>query len=89
MPVSPEYVKEAAASYSGQVSYPVKDRGAVFTFAFFSPKHLGQGQFYLMTIKDKDAQSFNGGDTSRLTVPANAPFKRYRSATMYVRTPTR
>jgi len=32
-------------------------------------------QFYLMTIKDKDGNSFDGGNTYRLTVPANAPVK--------------
>jgi hypothetical protein len=26
-----------------------------------------------MTIKDKDGNSFDGGNTYRLTVPANAP----------------
>jgi hypothetical protein len=26
-------------------------RGVAYSFAFFSPKHLGAGQFYLMTIQ--------------------------------------
>ncbi len=49
-------------------------------------KHLGQGQFYLMTIKDKDGEAFHGGDTYRLIVPANAPVNQYWSATAYDRT---
>ena len=42
---------------------------------FFSAKHLGTGQYYLMTIKDKDGQPLDGGSTYRLNVPANAPVK--------------
>ena len=53
--------------------------------AYFSPKHLGAGQFYLMTIKDKDGKPFDGGNTYRLTVPANAPVEQYWSATAYDR----
>jgi hypothetical protein len=49
--------------------------------AFFSTKHSGIGQYYLMTIRDKDGQSFDGANTYRLTVPANAPVKQYWSAT--------
>ena len=29
--------------------------------AYFSAKHLGEGQFYLMTIVDKDGKPFDGG----------------------------
>ena len=36
--------------------YPIDSRGITYTFAFFSTKHSGIGQFYLMTIKDKDGQ---------------------------------
>ena len=52
---------------------------------YFSAKNLGTGQFYLMTIMDKAGQSFDGGKTYRLNVPANAPVKLYRSATAYDR----
>ena len=38
-----------------------------------------------MTIKDKDGQAFDGGNTYRLTVPANAPVNQYWSATVYDR----
>jgi hypothetical protein len=48
----------------------------VLTFAFFTPKHLGEGQFYLMTVKDKNGQSFDGSKNYRLTVPANAPVRQ-------------
>src|SRR5262249_31752342 len=48
-------------------------------------KHLGAGQFYLMTIKDKGGNDFDGGSTYRLSVPANAPVNQYWSATVYDR----
>ena len=53
--------------------------------AFFSTKHSGVGQFYLMAIKDKDGQNFVGANTYRLTVPANVPVNQYWSATVYDR----
>ena len=52
---------------------------------YFSPKHLGAGQFYLMTIVDKAGEAFDGGSTYRLNVPANAPVRLYWSATVYDR----
>ena len=48
-------------------------RGVAYSLAFFSAKHLGAGQYYLMTIRDKDRKPFDGGGTYRLNVPANAP----------------
>ena len=66
-------------------SYPIDGRGRAYSYAFFSAKHLGAGQYYLMTIKDKAGRSFDGGKTYRLTVPANAPVKQYWSATAYDR----
>jgi hypothetical protein len=38
-----------------------------------------------MTIVDKDGRPFDGGNTYRLSVPANAPVKLYWSATVYNR----
>ena len=37
------------------------------------------------TIKDKDGNTFDGGKTYRLTVPANPPVKQYWSLTAYDR----
>src|SRR4030095_7391909 len=64
---------------------PIDGRGVAYSFAFFSPKHLGAGQFYLMTIKDKAGNAFDGHGTYRLTVPANAPVKHYWSPPVYDR----
>jgi len=85
MPASADYLKTATTGYADPDIYPVDDRGVVFSFAFFTPKHVGGGQYYLMTIKDKDGEAFHGGDTYRLVVPANAPVNQYWSATAYDR----
>jgi hypothetical protein len=65
--------------------YPVDDRGIMYSYGFISIKHPGAGQYYLMTIKDKDGKDFDGASTYRLTVPANAPVRQYWSATAYDR----
>jgi hypothetical protein len=85
LPVAPEYLREASAGFTNPDGYPVDDRGVVFSFAFFTPKHMGEGQFYLLTVKDKDGEKLNGAHTYRLRVPANAPVKLYWSATAYDR----
>jgi hypothetical protein len=85
LPAPPDYAKAAQGGFSDPNAYPFDSRGMVFTFAFFSPKHLGEGQFYLMTVKDKDGQNLDGSNSYRLTVPANAPVSQYWSATVYDR----
>ena len=56
-----------------------------YSFAFVGIKRLGAGQFYLISIRDKDGNPFDGGKTYRLTVPANPPVEQYWSATAYDR----
>jgi hypothetical protein len=85
LPAVSDYLKTAPTGYADPDTYPVDARGVLFSFAFFTPKHLGQGQFYLMTIWDKDGEALHGGDTYRLIVPANAPVNQYWSATAYDR----
>ena len=85
LPAAQDYIDAAATGYSDPDSYPIDSRGVVFSFAFFTPKHLGEGQFYLMAIKDKNDQELSGANTYRLTVPANAPVTQYWSATAYDR----
>ena len=84
-PALPDFLQGATNGYSDPDAYPVDSRGLVFSFAFFTPKHLGEGQFYLMTIKDKAGQNFDGRSTYRLIVSANAPVTQYWSATVYDR----
>ena len=85
LPALPDYLKASQDGFTDPNAYPFDSRGLVFTFAFFTPKHLGEGQFYLMTVKDKDGQNFDGGQGYRLNVPANAPVNQYWSATAYDR----
>jgi hypothetical protein len=65
--------------------YPVDARGLLFSFIFFTPKRMGEGQFYLMALEDKQGQALDGAKTYRLNVPANAPVRQYWSATLYDR----
>lgn len=85
VPALPDYIEQAGAGFSEPESYAVNDRGLLFTYAFFTPKHLGDGQFYLMAIKDKEGRNLSGANTYRLTVPENAPVKLYWSVTAYDR----
>jgi hypothetical protein len=85
LPASPEVVEAMSTDFAKPDSYPVDGRGVTYSMAYFSAKHLGAGQFYLMTIKDKDGQPFDGNSIYRLHVPPNAPVKLYWSATVYDR----
>ena len=84
-PILPEVVQGLQTQFANPDSYAVDGRGITYTMAFFSTKHSGVGQFYLMTIKDKEGKEFDGNNTYRLTVPANVPVKQYWSATVYDR----
>jgi hypothetical protein len=84
-PGSHEVFEGMMTHFSNPDSYPVDGRGTAYTIGFFSAKHLGKGQFYLMTFKDKAGRSLEGGNTYRLNVPANAPVNQYWSVTAYDR----
>jgi hypothetical protein len=85
VPASPEVVQGMQTGFADPDSYPVDDRGLLYSFIYFSAKHLGQGQFYVMTIADKDGLPFDGAQTYRLQVPADPPVSLYWSATVYDR----
>jgi hypothetical protein len=85
VPASSELIEGLSNFYADPDKYPVDDRGITYSFAFFSPKHLGAGQFYLMTFRDKDNHGLEGGSIYRLNVPSNAPVSQYWSATVYDR----
>jgi hypothetical protein len=85
LPANPEVIEGMATSFAKPESYPTDGRGVAYSMAYFSARHLGKGQFYLMTIKDREGKPFDGGNTYRLTVPAKAPVKLYWSATAYDR----
>lgn len=85
LPASAEVVEGMSTEFAKTDSYPVSDRGVVYSFAYFSAKHLGAGQFYLMTTKDGKGEPLSGATDYRLHVPPNAPVKLYWSATVYDR----
>jgi hypothetical protein len=85
LPVVPGVTEGTMTNFSNPDAYPVEGRGVAYSMAFFSAKHLGAGQYYLMTIRDKDRKPLEGSGTYRLNVPANAPVKLYWSATVYDR----
>jgi hypothetical protein len=66
-------------------SYPIDNRGVAYMIAFFSAKHLGESQYYLMAIRDKDGNSFVGNANYKLHVPPNVPVKQYWSISVYNR----
>jgi hypothetical protein len=59
VPISPEVIQGQATFFAKPDVYPVDGRGLTYSFGFIGIKHLGAGQFYLMTIKDKEGQSFD------------------------------
>ena len=85
LPASPEATKGIMSDFADPDAYAVDGRASGYSMAFFSAKHLGTGQYYLMTIVDRDGKAFDGSRNYRLTVPANAPVKLYWSATVYDR----
>ena len=78
-PASPEFAKAIQSDYAEPDIYPVDTRGLTYSFVYFSAKHIGAGQYYLMTINDKAGRPFEGSGTYRLNVPANAPVTLYWS----------
>jgi hypothetical protein len=84
-PAPPELIKATQEAYSDLNSYPIDLRGMAYTYAFISIKHLGAGQFYAISIRDKDGDSFDGARAYRLHVPANPPVEQYWSVTAYDR----
>jgi hypothetical protein len=85
IPIQRELAQAMPTYYADPDSYPIDARGVTYSYAFFSPKHFGAGQSYLMTTKDRDGQPFKGDNNYRLQVPPNAPVRQYWSATVYDR----
>jgi hypothetical protein len=85
LPAVPGLLEAMQTAFANSDAYPVDGRGLMYSYAFFCAKHLGAGQYYLMTIKDKAGKEFDGSSNYRLTVPPNAPVRQYWSATVYDR----
>jgi hypothetical protein len=85
MPTLPEAIEGQSTTYADHDKYAVDARGVAYTYAYIAIKRLGTGQFYLISIRDKDGNAFGGGKSYRLRVPANPPIEQYWSVTAYDR----
>jgi hypothetical protein len=85
LPAMEDLIKSAPTFFETPDSYPIDARGVSYYWAFSSIKHLGAGQFYFLTTRDKNGQALDGAKSYRLTVPAKAPAKQYWSLTAYDR----
>ncbi|WP_027581029.1 DUF1254 domain-containing protein [Bradyrhizobium sp. Ai1a-2] len=84
-PAHPDLLKAAADNFDDPNAYPVDWRGVAYHYAYIGIKRLGSGQFYLINIKDKNGESYDGSKTYRLHVPPNVPIEQYWSLTAYDR----
>ncbi|HYC17226.1 MAG TPA: DUF1254 domain-containing protein [Pseudolabrys sp.] len=84
-PAPPDLIKVMQDGYADINVYPVDERGMAYSYAFIGLKRLGAGQFYSISIRDKDGDSFDGAKTYRLNVPSNVPVDQYWSVTAYDR----
>jgi len=84
-PITEEMHQNVMSDWHTPDSYPVDARGTAYTLAFFSAKHVGEAQYYLLTGSDKDGKPLSGNASYRLRVPANAPVTQYWSMTVYNR----
>jgi hypothetical protein len=85
VPGQPELVETASTFYETPDTYPIDARGTTDYWGFSTIKHLGSGQFYLMSTKDDKGRALDGGRTYKLTVPPKAPVSQYWSAVVYDR----
>src|SRR5579871_1007919 len=60
VPAAPDAVKGQSDFYADPSSYAVDARAVTYSIGYIGIKHLGGGQFYLMTSKDKDGQPLWG-----------------------------
>ena len=61
LPGSRDLLEGQATFFAKPDVYPVDVRGITFSYAYFTPKHLGTASSYLLTIADKDGRLLDGG----------------------------
>jgi hypothetical protein len=84
-PAPADLIKAMQSGYADPNTYPLDERGMAYSYAYIGIKHLGAGQFYSISIRDKDGDGFDGAKTYRLNVPPNVPVEQYWSVTAYDR----
>jgi len=84
-PATLEFAKDIKGNYNVADSYATDNRGMLYMVVFFSAKHIGESQYYLMQIVDKEGNPLDGNSSYKLHVPANVPVKQYWSMTVYDR----
>jgi hypothetical protein len=85
VPAPPEAIEGQSTDYADPDKYAVDARGVAYSYAYIAIKRLGAGQYYLINIKDKDGEAYDGGKAYRLHVPPDAPVQQYWSVTAYDR----
>ncbi|MEK7949209.1 DUF1254 domain-containing protein [Luteolibacter soli] len=85
LPVPKETVAGLGSMFADPNEYGLDGRAVMYHMAYFSPKVLGAGQFYLINTNDGAGKPLDGGKSYHLTVPANAPTEQYWSLTLYDR----
>src|SRR5262249_44522549 len=85
LPSLPEAIKAQATNYADPDEYAVDARGVAYSYAYIGIKRLGVGQYYLISIKDKDGERYDGAKMYKLHVPPNVPIEQYWSVTAYDR----
>lgn len=85
LPIPPETRDGLGNMFADPNEYGIDGRAVMYHMGYFSPKVLGAGQFYLLTIHDSGGQPLDGKKTYRLHVPPNAPVEQYWSLTAYDR----
>jgi hypothetical protein len=84
-PITEEMARNVQSFWQTADSFPVDVRGMAYSLAFFSGKHVGENQYYLMTTSDREGRPLQGNTSYRVRVPANAPVTQYWSMTVYNR----
>jgi hypothetical protein len=85
LPTLQEAMEGQATSYADHDKYAVDARALLYTYGYIAIKRPGTAQFYLISIRDKAGEAFDGGKTYRLHVPPKAPVEQYWSVTAYDR----
>jgi hypothetical protein len=85
LPALSEAIEGQSTDYADPDQYAVDGRGLAYSYAYIALKRLGVGQYYLINIKDKNGEAYDGGKSYRLHVPPNAPVRQYWSVTAYDR----